>query len=66
MWLCFYLVAFLSCSVVAIGVREVDVTGGDLHHLFDVPTTFSDNVGVLCVGHVHFQSHFVNLVFKFT
>lgn len=65
MWLCVYLVAFLSCSVVAIGVREVDVTGCGLHHLFDVPATFSDDVGVLRECHVHFQRHFINLVFKF-
>ena len=58
-----YLVAFLSCRVVAVGVREVDVTGCDLHHLFDVPTTFSNHMGVFCVGHVHFQSHFVYLGF---
>jgi len=62
MWPC-YLVAFLSCRIVPVGVREVDVTGCDLHHLFDVTTTFSDHVGVLCVGHVHFQSHFVYLLF---
>lgn len=58
-----YLVAFLSCSVVPVRVRKVDVTRCDLHHLFDVPTAFSNHMGVLCVGHVHFESHFVYLVF---
>lgn len=60
--LSFYLVAFLSSRIVAVGVGEMDVTGGDLHHLFDVSTTFSNHMGVLCIGHIHFKSHLVDLV----
>lgn len=57
----FYLVAFLSCSIVAVGVREMDVTRCDLHHLFDVSATFPDHMGMFCVGHIHLQSHLVHL-----
>lgn len=58
-----HLVAFFSCTVVTVGVREVDVTGCGIHHLFDVTSTFSNHMGVFCVGHVHFQSYFVYLLF---
>lgn len=51
--ICCHLVAFLSRPVVPVGVGEMDVTRCDLHHLFDVPTTFTNHMGVLCVGHVH-------------
>lgn len=47
-----YLVAFLPCTIVSVGVGEMDVTRCDLHHLFDVSATFPDHVRVLCVGHV--------------
>ena len=56
-----YLVALLACGVVAVGVREVDVTGSDPHDLLDVPAPFTDHMGVLRVGHVHLQSHLVHL-----
>lgn len=46
-----------------IGVREVDVTGRGLHHLLYVPTTFSNDVGMLRKGYVHLQSHLVYLLF---
>lgn len=39
----------------------MNVARRDLHHLFDVPTTFPDHVRVLCIGHVHLQSHLVYL-----
>lgn len=58
-----YLIAFLSRSIVAVGVREMDVTGCDLHHFFYVSTTFPDDVGVLGIGHVHLQSYLVHLGF---
>lgn len=48
-----HLVAFLSGGVVAVGVGEMDVTRCDFHHLFDVSASFPNDVGVLCVGHVH-------------
>lgn len=48
-----HLVALLSGSVVAVGVGEMDVARCDLHHLFDVPTTFPNHVRVLCMGHIH-------------
>lgn len=56
-----HLVAFLSGSIVAVGVGEMNVARRDLHHLFDVPTTLPDHVRVLCIGHVHLQSHLVYL-----
>ncbi len=54
------LVAFL-CLVVPVGVREMDVAARLLHHPLDVVATFANNVGVLCVGHVHLQSYPVTL-----
>ena len=56
-----YLVALLPRGVVAVGVREVDMTGSDPHDLLDVPTPFADHMGVLRVGYVHLQSHLVHL-----
>lgn len=39
----------------------MDVTRRDLHHLFDVASTFPNHMGVLCVRHIHLQSHLVHL-----
>lgn len=39
----------------------MDVAGRDLHHLFDVPATFPNHMRVLCIGHIHLQSHLVYL-----
>lgn len=61
--LSFNLIALLSCSVVTIGVGEVDVTACDFHHLLYVPTSFSNDMGMLCESHVHLQSHLVHLLF---
>lgn len=58
-----HLVAFLSGNAVTVGVWEMNVTGRDLHHLFDVATTFPDHMRVLRVGHVHLQGHLVYLDF---
>ena len=57
-----YLVALLPRGVVAVGVREVDVTGSDPHDVLDVPAPFTDHMGVLSVGHVHLKGHLVHLV----
>lgn len=54
------LVAFL-CLVIPVGVWEMDVASGLLHHPFDVVTTFANNVGVLRVGNIHLQSYPVAL-----
>ena len=48
-----YLVTLLELTA-PIGVGEMDVTAGVLHHLFDVVPAFPDHVGVVCVRHVHF------------
>lgn len=54
------LVALLRL-VVAVGVGEVDVAACILHHLLDVVASFANDVGVLGVRDVHFQSHAIAL-----
>lgn len=46
---------------VPVGVREVDVAARLLHHLLDLEASFANDVRVVGVGHVHFQSHAVLL-----
>jgi ABC-type glutathione transport system ATPase component len=35
-----------------------------LHHLLDVVASLADDVGVLCVGHVHLKGYPVTLLGK--
>ena len=56
-----YLVALLRL-IVAVGVGEVDVATRVLHHLLDVVASLADDVGVLCVGHVHLKGYPVSLL----
>lgn len=59
--LCLYLIALLQMDIVSVRVGEVDMAACFLHDLLNVAAPFPDHMGVLSVGHVHLQSHLVNL-----
>lgn len=40
----------------------MDVATRVLHHLLDVVASLADDVGVLCVGHVHLKGYPVSLL----
>lgn len=54
----------LLCLVVAIRVREMNVAARILHHLLDVVASFANDVRVLGVWNVHFQSHAIALRYQ--
>lgn len=56
-----YLVAFLSL-IIPVGVRKMDVATSFFHHFLDVVSSFTNDMRVLCVRHVHLQCDTVTLV----